>query len=249
MKQEHNNTKSKAIMDCMVESKNHNMDKQRVAILPIVIIIHAIVFTALVISSVWSITYIKEVPYFVVGPVPLPPPPVGGTGSGHDKTTTIKVHTVTNVPPMDIPIDLQPNFTHPDEPNGDGPPIDGQIDTDEWGKGYDPAIPDEPVKPATPPELPPQRIDTNGVQPQVLYRVTPEYPEILRKAHVQGMVILEAVINKDGTVRSVTVLRSDNAIFEKSASQAAMQWQFSPGTINGVPVAAYCTITIIFQLT
>ncbi len=86
MKQEYNNKTSQAIMNCMVESKNHSMDKQRVAILPVVIIIHAIVFTALVISSVWSIAYIKEVPYFVVGPVPPPLPPIGGSGRGRPQT-------------------------------------------------------------------------------------------------------------------------------------------------------------------
>ncbi len=94
----------------------------------------------------------------------------------------------------------------------------------------------------------PMRITADVVQPVLIHKVNPEYPEIARKARIQGVVILEAVITKDGTVENVKVLRGVHPILDQSAANAAQQWRYKPATLNGKPVKVYFTITVKFTL-
>jgi TonB family protein len=99
----------------------------------------------------------------------------------------------------------------------------------------------------------PVRAGFGGVTYPVLIestKITPEYPELARKAKVTGNVILEAVVRKDGTVGEVKVLRSPGANlgFEESAIDAVKQWRYKPGVQNGRPVDVYFTIVVEFIL-
>lgn len=86
MKQEDKNNKNQALVGSLVDSKYYSMDTQRVAILPVVVFIHAIVLTAIVISSVWSVPYIMEhIPVFLITSPPPPPPP-GGPSMNQDNS-------------------------------------------------------------------------------------------------------------------------------------------------------------------
>jgi len=66
-------------------------------------------------------------------------------------------------------------------------------------------------------------------------------------AGVEGVVILEAVIAEDGSVRDVRVLRS-NPLLEAAALEAVRQWRFSPTLLNGEPVPVVMTVTVAFRL-
>ena len=69
-----------------------------------------------------------------------------------------------------------------------------------------------------------------GQGPGVIKRVEPIYPPIARTARIEGQVVLDAVILKDGTVGEIGVIKSANPILEKSAVDALRQWRFTPGT-------------------
>jgi len=77
--------------------------------------------------------------------------------------------------------------------------------------------------------------------------VAPTYPPLARAAGVEGVVILEAVIAEDGSVRDVRVLRS-NPLLEAAALEAVRQWRFSPTLLNGEPVPVVMTVTVAFRL-
>jgi len=62
---------------------------------------------------------------------------------------------------------------------------------------------------------------------KVTSRVTPAYPELARKMHVQGTVRIEAVVRPNGTVKSTRVL-GGNPVLIESASDAVKQWKFEP---------------------
>jgi protein TonB len=62
-----------------------------------------------------------------------------------------------------------------------------------------------------------------------------------------GIVILEAVIAENGTVRDVRVLRSI-PLLDQAAVDAVRQWQFTPTLLNGQPVPIVMTVTVNFQL-
>jgi len=64
---------------------------------------------------------------------------------------------------------------------------------------------------------------------------------------VEGVVILEAVIGEDGSVRDVRLLRSV-PLLDGAAMDAIRQWRFSPTLLNGQPVPVVMTITVAFKL-
>ena len=78
--------------------------------------------------------------------------------------------------------------------------------------------------------------------------VEPVYPEIARRAGVSGVVILEAVIDPNGNVTDVRVLRSI-ALLDEAAMDAVRQWKYEPTLLNGVPVPIVMTVTVRFGRT
>ncbi len=98
-----------------------------------------------------------------------------------------------------------------------------------------------------PPDDEPIRIHTGVDKPIIIKRVEPRYPDVARAARVEGIVILEAIINKRGRVDSVKILRSI-PLLDSSAVEAVKQWRFKPAKINGVPVKCYFTLTVRFKL-
>ena len=64
-------------------------------------------------------------------------------------------------------------------------------------------------------------------------------------AGVQGIVILEALIEQDGSVGDVRVLRSI-ALLDQAAVEAVRQWRFTPTLLNGQPVEVLMTVTVNF---
>ncbi len=83
--------------------------------------------------------------------------------------------------------------------------------------------------------------------PTKVHHVAPDYPALARASRVSGVVILEAVIAEDGTVREVRVLRPV-PLLDAAAVQAVRQWRFSPTRLNGQPVPIVMTVTVAFSL-
>jgi TonB family protein len=99
---------------------------------------------------------------------------------------------------------------------------------------------------------PPQRIRIGGgVQHAKLVRqVRPAYPEHLKASGVEGTVLLEAVIGRDGKITNLQVLNSMvHADLIQAATEAVRQWQWEPTYLNGVPVEIVTNITVNFTLT
>lgn len=91
----------------------------------------------------------------------------------------------------------------------------------------------------------------SGVElPRVVREVKPQYTADAMRAKVQGTVVLECVVQSDGTVGNVRVVRSLDPMFglDQEAVKAARQWLFVPGTRLGQPVAVLVTIELMFTL-
>jgi TonB family protein len=88
--------------------------------------------------------------------------------------------------------------------------------------------------------------------PTLIHYSPPDYPEIARRAGVEGHVTFHVVIGTDGTVEQVKVSEQIPAnrhrIFEKAAEAAVMQWRYRPASINDVPVRALVSQTVQFVL-
>ena len=89
----------------------------------------------------------------------------------------------------------------------------------------------------------------NIAPPTKIYSPQPLYTEDARRAGIQGVVILEAVVDADGTVRNVKILKGLPMGLDQSAVDAVMTWRYEPATLNGQPVPVYFTFTISFSLT
>ncbi|MDX1501156.1 MAG: TonB family protein [Thermoanaerobaculia bacterium] len=106
-------------------------------------------------------------------------------------------------------------------------------------------IPDGP-----PPVEPTGPIRVGGdVKPPVkIFFPSPQYTEIARKARIQGVVIVEAIIDKSGSVTNVKVLKGLPMGLDQAAVDAVSKWRFEPATLNGKPVAVIYNLTVNFQL-
>lgn len=107
------------------------------------------------------------------------------------------------------------------------------------------AVPDAP--PAPEPSGP---IFVTGdvKKPVKISDVQPQYTEIARKARIQGVVILQTIIDKEGNITDVKVLKGLPMGLTEAAIDAVNQWKFQPATLNGKPVAVYFNLTVNFQL-
>ncbi len=144
-----------------------------------------------------------------------------------------------------VPVpDLTPDDPEPHvEP--DPPPDPDVLATDDWEIG----IPDEPP-PNTGDTI--ARVGQVGVeQPVFTKRVTPKYPERAVKIKLQGYVILEAILRKNGDIDGIKVLRplgKGKFGFEDEAITALKKWVFLPGKVNGHPADVRMTLKIDFVL-
>ena len=85
--------------------------------------------------------------------------------------------------------------------------------------------------------------------PVPIVQTTPSYTDDAIKAKVQGVVWLQAIIRKDGSVDSFKVLRAlGHGLEEQAIQEIASNWRFRPGTLNGNPVDVLATIEVQFNL-
>jgi protein TonB len=100
-----------------------------------------------------------------------------------------------------------------------------------------------------PPKAAPQRIRVGGnvQQAAIVHQMQPVYPQIAKTAHIQGTVILHAIIAKDGTVQELQYV-SGPPLLMRNAMDAVRQWRYRPTLLNGEPVEVDTTISVIFTL-
>ncbi len=128
--------------------------------------------------------------------------------------------------PIRLPEDIEPDIEMPDTDIifgiPEGPP------------------PDEPTGPI--------RVGGDVKPPEKVFFPSPQYTEIARKARIQGVVIVEAIIDKQGKVTNVKVLKGLPMGLDQAAADAVARWTFKPATLNGKPVAVIYNLTVNFQL-
>lgn len=92
------------------------------------------------------------------------------------------------------------------------------------------------------------RISQGVIQRLKISDVAPSYPVDAKQAGVQGLVVLAAVIGKDGNVQSLKVLNSPSPVLSQAAMDAVKQWKYRPFMLNGTPVEVDTQITVNFTL-
>jgi protein TonB len=105
-----------------------------------------------------------------------------------------------------------------------------------------------PVLASTPTPAPKRtRVPARIAEANLVYDVAPEYPPEAGRERIEGIVVLMAVIGKDGTVRDVRV-ESGLPVLAQAAIEAVKQWRYRPYILNGEPIEIDSQITINFNL-
>lgn len=88
------------------------------------------------------------------------------------------------------------------------------------------------------------------VKPQPVVQAKPRYPDLARRAGVEGRTVIKALVDIDGSVMEVQVLQSSgNQMLDEAALAAARQWKFSPARQRDRLVRVYVAIPMEFRLT
>lgn len=96
----------------------------------------------------------------------------------------------------------------------------------------------------------PRRIGNGVSSPIPVYQAKPQYTAEAMRAKVQGVAVVDCVVQVDGTMGTCEVTRSLDSAFglDQEAIKAARQWRFRPGTFEGQPVPVLVTIELTFTL-
>ena len=120
-----------------------------------------------------------------------------------------------------------------------------------------PAPPPPPVPVATPPPPPPPpppepegpiRVGGDVSAPEKVTAPDPQYPEAARTARIEGTVVIEAVIDKNGNVDRVRVVKGLPMGLDQAAADAVKRWKFKPGMRAGKPVDVIYNLTVHFKI-
>jgi TonB family protein len=95
--------------------------------------------------------------------------------------------------------------------------------------------------------LEPVLLTEEAARDLLVQQVLPAYPESALRAHVEGAVVLQAWVGKDGVIRDVKVIRGP-LLLGRAAFEAVKQWRYKPYYLNGQAVEVLTMVTLRFRL-
>jgi protein TonB len=110
--------------------------------------------------------------------------------------------------------------------------------------GVAPVAPPPPPKPV---KREPIRVGGNVQESKLIRRVEPTYPELAKRARVQGKVVLVVTVDEEGNVTDIRVT-TGHPLLDEAAVSAVKQWKYSPTLLNGEPVPVIANVTVFFNL-
>lgn len=185
---------------------------------------------------------------FLVAPAPPPPPP--------PPAAPVKVvHVAPRIIPLNkmvaptiIPKKIEVvHDAAPDMggvPGGIGVPGGTGVPGGVLGGIIGNSGPPPPPTPVAPTRV---RIGGNVEASKLVEQVQPVYPLIAKAAHIQGTVVLHAIIGKDGTIQHLEYV-SGPAMLTQAAMSAVRQWRYKATILDGEPTEVDTTISVMFTL-
>jgi periplasmic protein TonB len=211
----------------------------RVYTLVLSIVVHLAAIGAIIVVPLVATDVLPEprraVEFIEVRPIQItpPPPPV-------QRVQPETPQVSPDAAPIEAPIGVEP------EPEvAPPPPTEPSSSTIEGPPVLDNVAEAAPLPP--PPAKDPVRPGGSISRPERIHYVAPEYPALARAARREGTVILEAVLDTDGSVSEARILRSV-PLLDAAALEAVQQWRFTPTLLNGEPVPVVLTVTVVFSL-
>ncbi len=191
---------------------------------------------------------------FLVAPPPPPPPPPPPAAAPVKAVKVVQTDIVNGQlrTPTKIPEKVQMIKEEEAPPpvmasGGVVGGVPGGVPGGQMGGVIGGIISSTPV--AVPKVATPQRVRVSqGVtQGLLIHKVQPSYPPLARQARIQGSVVLQAVISKDGTIQGLRLV-SGHPMLAPAAIDAVKQWRYKPYILNGEPVEVETQSTVNFTL-
>jgi protein TonB len=227
--------------------------------------LHAAALAVLAGFQLWQVEAVAEPQLVDVFEVQLPPPPqaepAAPAPAHHQPTSAAPLKAVQPAPPEVRQPDPAVLDKHPDVPAPQTSPdpaaaTDQTGPTDAVGTGSRDASGhlsgtggDGPPGVGEVGDGPPLPIGGPITRPQIVpgTRVQPIYTELARRAHVQGVVVLQATIDERGNVIDIRILKQLPMGLTGEAVKAVSQWKFTPATLHGRPVKVFFSVTVQFE--
>jgi protein TonB len=190
---------------------------------------------------------------FLVAP-PLPPPPPPPAAAPVKIVKVIQTDIVNGQlrTPTKIPKKILENLKEDEAPpqmaaTGVVGGVPGGVPGGSMGGVIGSVLSATPV--AVPKIATPTRVRvSSGVQSGLLIRkVQPNYPPLARQARIQGVVVLQAQISKDGNIENLQLI-SGHPMLAPAAIEAVKQWKYKPYLLNGEPVEVETQVQVNFTL-
>lgn len=187
------------------------------------------------------LAFVAELPA-AAAPPPPPPPPAQVARVAEPRTPPPNAFSA----PVEAPPDIQPEpvgvaIADVGVPGG----VAGGIAVGVVG-----SVPStiEGMAAAPPPPVSHEPVRIGGVvqAPALVKRVEPIYPAIAQLAAIDGVVILDAIVDEHGRVRSLKVLRG-HPLLAKAATDAVQQWEYEPLRLNGTATSFELTVSLWFH--
>jgi protein TonB len=223
---------------------------RRLAVLPAALAVHALVLGGVAVGQLWAVGNVPEPDVAVTFFTLPPPPPPLGSGGGEDQHRRPATHRTPPSPEAQPRVVPDSTPTRVDKPEGP--------ETGERVPGGDPNGTEQGVvggafteTPPPPPLVEPERVfpvELVSRAPVALSRPVPAYPELARRARVEGIVVLEAVIDRSGDVVDVHIVRDLRLGCGEAAREAVRSWKYEPAMLNGRVVSVRMTVTVRFEL-
>lgn len=236
--------------DVLIESAHQKDRAKRVLSWPVSLALHVVLIGSALGASIWFVEDVPEPPipvaFYASSPPPPPPPPAAPKAAPRapDAPKPVQVRPTEMVQPQAIPETVPQPLAQPEAPASDDAGVVGGV-----VGGVPGGVPGGVLGgtgPAGGGEI--LRVGGEVKAPLLLQKIDPTYPEAARKARMEGVVILEAIITASGSVEDVRVLKSVNPLLDASGVRAVQQWRYRPATLNGRAVRVYLTVTITFNL-
>ena len=171
-----------------------------------------------------------------------PPPSIQNT----DAAPQVQVSTPTAKPTIGIPVPVPDAEVSPEQTIASQTEMSQvqapAVETGGNGNGVE-VEKDIKISDEDPPDFVPVE-----KMPVPVKQVIPEYPEIARRAGVEGTVWVKVLVDKEGKAKKAMIQKSDAEIFNEPAIAAAMQYVFTPAIMNSGPVAVWASIPFRFKL-
>lgn len=180
-------------------------------------------------------------PLEIAPPPPPPPPPAAAAATRIAPPRAVRADELTA--PIEVPEAIFPEAGL--ELAGEGGVVGGVEGGVPGGVvgGVVGGLPEAPP----PPPLQPLRVGAAVKEPRKLRDVSPVYPSLAVAGRVEGVVILECLLDTRGHVQEARVLRGV-PLLDEAALDAVRQWVYSATLVDGVPVSVIMTVTVSFRL-